>query len=72
MRFNTMRLTSTPDEAYATRVRHSWDAIYNAYGFETFHPVEAKGVLMAIWGIRRDEVERILQIFLDRGYAIAP
>ena len=71
MTYNTMRLTEAPEEA-ATRTRKSWDAIFNAYGFETFHQIEAKGVLMAVHGIRRDEAERILQILLGRGSAIAP
>ena len=71
MIYNTMRLTEAPEEI-ATRPRKSWDAIFNAYGFETFHPIEAKGVLMVTLGIRRDEAERILQILLDRGSAIVP
>ena len=71
MKFNTMRLTEAPVEI-ATRVRLSWDALFNTYGFETFHPIEARGALRASMGIRQDEAERILGILLDRGAAIAP
>lgn len=71
MKFNTMRLTAMPEEI-ATLTRKAWNELFDAYGFNTFHPIEGRGVLKATLHMGRAEAEPMLQKLIDRGYATAP
>lgn len=65
---NTMRLTEAPKEI-ATLTREVWDKLFEAYGFDTFHPLEGRGVLKATLNLRREGAEGALQRLCDRGFA---
>jgi len=67
----TMRLTRAP-EVEGPNVTHTWNALFDTYGYETFHPIEALGALRATRGIRRDVAEAQLNKLVELGLATAP
>ena len=69
--YNTMKLTTTPEEV-ASNTRKAWDILFDAFGFDTFHPIEGRGVLMHVLHLGRGIVQYTMQSLADRGYAIAP
>lgn len=70
--FNTMRLTSAPEEIAST-TRKAWDALFSTYGFGPFHPIEGRGVILANFErMSRSDVNRIMEAMVERGFAIAP
>jgi len=72
--YNTMRLTTAPSEI-ATGTRKAWDNLFDAFGFDTFHPIEGRGIIMYSLrrgAISRSEAQAIMQRLVDRGFAIAP
>jgi len=69
-----MRLTSSPEDAGAN-TKQAWDALFDVYGNEAFHPIEGRGVLMTVFAsrnVRRSEAIALMQRMIDKGYAIAP
>ena len=66
----TMKLTTPPTEI-ATKTRKSWDTLWETFGDKGFHPLEARGVLLALVCKTRGEAEAVLQALVDREHAIA-
>jgi len=69
--YNTMRLTSAPGEGYTTLTKF-WNALFDAYGFDTFHPMEGRGVLRATHALQRLSAVRALETLVSHGFAISP
>jgi len=68
----TMRLTEAPAEIAST-TRKVWDALFDTYGFNPFHPIEGRGTLFASFPtLSRRDIYRIMESMIDRGFAIAP
>ncbi len=71
MKYNTMRLTNTPEET-DTNAKQFWNKLFDAYGYDAFHPIEGKEVLKASLDINSSEAEAALQRLFDRGFLAAP
>lgn len=69
--YNTARLGRKPGDGFYGS-QDAWDALESAFGTDTFHPIEARGILMSAYHVRRSEANTTLQTMLDRGFIIAP
>lgn len=64
----TMTLTRAPEDI-GTGTYQAWDKLFEVFGNHGFHPIEARGVLMAAFGISRTEARATVEHLVNQGYA---